>query len=345
MLPVLVITTGEISRLVEGRLQGPDDIVIRGVNMLQEAGANDITFVGDAEYARAWPSSRASAVLVSEGLDVPHDNPDKALIRVPKADVAMARMLGLFAPPVPSVPAGVHPTACVDPSASLASTAAVGPHCVIGPRVTIGDDTVLHGQVTVLDDSNIGAACVLWPGTIVRERCRIGDRTILHPHTVIGADGFGYRPAPDGKGLIKIPQIGTVDIGEDVEIGAGTCIDRGKFSATKIGRGTKIDNLCQIAHGCLIGSGCIIAGQCGIAGSVTIGDGVVLGGKVGVKDHVTIGAGTMIAGGASVLRDVPAGRTWGGNPAKEHRDSLREMSAVRRLPAFLKAYRGSPQGK
>ena len=116
----------------------------------------------------------------------------------------------------------------------------------------------------------------------MRERCRIGDRTILHPHTVIGADGFGYRPAPDGKGLIKIPQIGTVDIGEDVEIGAGTCIDRGKFSATKIGRGTKIDNLCQIAHGCLIGSGCIIAGQCGSAGSVTIGDGGVLGGKVGV---------------------------------------------------------------
>lgn len=329
-------TTGELCTLVRGHLQGPDDIIIRGVNILQDAGPADIAFIGDVEHARAWSTCTAAAALVSKDLKLTCDQPGRALIQVPNADLAMAEVLERFAPPPPAVPPGIHPSAVLDPSAEVADGAAVGPGSVIGPNVTIGADTVLHGHVTVLDDTHIGTACVIWPGTVIRERCRIGNRCILHANTVIGADGFGYRPAPDGSGLVKIPQIGTVEIGDDVEIGAGTCIDRGKFSATTVGSMTKIDNLCQIAHGCQIGRGCVIAGLCGIAGSVTIGDGAILGGKVGIKDHVRIGAGARLAAYAAVMNDVPPGQTWAGMPAKDARVALRELVAVKRLPKLIK---------
>ncbi|MCK4821889.1 UDP-3-O-(3-hydroxymyristoyl)glucosamine N-acyltransferase, partial [bacterium] len=171
---------------------------------------------------------------------------------------------------------------------------------------------------------------------VLRERCQIGNKCIIHPNVTIGADGFGYRPADDGKSLVKIPQIGTVIVGDDVEIGAGSCIDRGKFSATSIGNGTKIDNLVQIGHNCRIGRSCVIAGMTGVSGSVTIGDGVIIGGGVGIKDHVTIGNGARIGGKSGVISDVAPGQTVIGFPAGEYKKTLRQWAALKKLPDLYK---------
>ncbi|MBW1607574.1 MAG: UDP-3-O-(3-hydroxymyristoyl)glucosamine N-acyltransferase, partial [Deltaproteobacteria bacterium] len=159
---------------------------------------------------------------------------------------------------------------------------------------------------------------------------------IIHPNVTIGADGFGYRPSSDGRGLVKIPQIGTVEIGDGVEIGAGSCVDRGKFSATSIGDGTKIDNLVQIAHNCKLGRSCVMAGQSGLAGSVTLGDGVIMGGRAAVKDHVTVGAGAKLGGGAGVISDVAPGKTLLGIPADDYRQTLRLWAAQKQLPDLIK---------
>ena len=186
-----------------------------------------------------------------------------------------------------------------------------------------------------------GPGCELYPGVVIRERCELGARCTLHANAVIGADGFGYRPAPDGRGVIKIPQIGIVRLGNDVEIGASTCIDRAKFSATVIGDGTKIDNLCQIAHNCVVGRGCVIAGQAAIAGSVTMGDGVVIGGNASSVTTSRSATAPSIAGGAAVTEDVPAGETWAGYPAHARATAaLREYAAMRRmLPTWLNCMR------
>lgn len=175
-----------------------------------------------------------------------------------------------------------------------------------------------------------------WPGSVVRERCAIGHDCIVHPNASIGADGFGYRASLDGTGMIKIPHIGSVVIGDNVEIGANTCIDRAKYSSTRIGDGTKIDNLVQIAHNCCIGRFCLITGSTGIAGSVTIGDYVVIGGAAGVSDHLSIGEGARIAGDSFVITDVAPGETVSGYPAMAHRKTLRQWALLRRLPTLMK---------
>jgi len=273
--------------------------------------------------------------LVGRGIEV-EPGRGRALICVDSADLALAEVLKLYAPSLPRPDAGIAAGATVHPTAKLGPDVAIGVHCYVGPHVHIGDATVLQPNVTVLDGTRIGAGSVLWPGCVIRERCHIGDDCILHPNVTIGADGFGFRPGPDGEGPVKIPQIGTVQIGSQVEIGAGTCIDRGKFSVTQIGDQTKIDNLCQIGHNCRVGRGCLIAGHTGIAGSVVLGDRVVIGGRVAIKDHVTIGDGATLAGGSAVMNDVPPGETWAGYPARPATEAIREHVAMRKLPELTK---------
>jgi UDP-3-O-[3-hydroxymyristoyl] glucosamine N-acyltransferase len=328
-------TAREISSRVEGELIGPGELTLTGVAQMDHARPGDLTFIGDEAHARLWPGCRASAALIGVQFDPPSTE-DRALIRVNNADLALIEVLKLFAPPPVNAEPGVHPSAVVDPSAELGQGVCIGANCVVGPGTSIGQGTVLHPSVTVMDRCVIGRDCVLWPGCVVRERCTIGDRCILQPNTTIGADGFGYRPAPDGRSLMAIPQIGTVQIGDDVEIGSATCVDRGKFDATTIGDGTKIDNLCQIAHNCRIGRHCVIAGQTGLAGSITVGDGVQIGGSVGVRDHVSIGSGARLAAGAMVMDSIPAGETWGGMPAREMGQAAREYAVIRKLPEMLK---------
>ncbi len=333
-------TSGTIAELVGGRLIGPADLEIRGVERLADAGAGDVTFLGDQKHADRWPEARAAAALVSRGLEVDAAE-GRALIFVPNADLAMAKVLAEFAPPAVLPTPGVHPSAVVDPSAELGEGVRIGPMCVIGPGVKLGLGCVLHAQVTILAETTVGDHGELWPGVVIRERCRLGHHCIVHPNVVIGADGFGYRSGQTEHGYVpvKIPQIGTVRIGDHVEVGAGTMIDRGKFSATTIGDHTKIDNLVQVGHNCRIGRGVIIAGSCAIAGSVTIGDGAMLGGMVAVRDHRTIGRGARLAGCAQVSEDVPDGQEWGGSPAIPKREAIRQIRALRKLPDLVKQFK------
>lgn len=195
----------------------------------------------------------------------------------------------------------------------------------------LGESVILYPNVTIMDKTTIGKGTIVWSGTVIRDRCEIGTYCIFHTNVSIGADGFGYRRSDDGRGLVKIPQIGNVVIGNAVEIGANSCVDRGKFSSTIIGDGCKIDNLVQIAHNCVMGRSCIMAGHSGLAGSVTLGDGVIIGGSTSIKDHVTIHSGAVVGAGSGVMGDVAAGKTVLGYPATDARDMLKQWVAKRKL--------------
>ncbi len=328
-------TIEAIRQAVGGTLTGNPAILITGVENVSEAMADQLTFIGQKKYVKLWHESSASAAIVTDSLDI-EPGQDRALVSVADADLALAQVLNLFEPDPPTCEAGIHSTAVIDSTAIIGAAAAIGAGCYIGPGVVVGPGARLYPNVTVLDDTRIGSKTIIWSGTVIRERCRIGNDCIIHPNVTIGADGFGYRPSPDGRGLVKIPQIGTVEIGDGVEIGAGSCVDRGKFSATSIGDGTKIDNLVQIAHNCKLGRSCVMAGQSGLAGSVTLGDGVIMGGGARVNDHVTVGAGVRIGGNAGVVSDVAPGKTLLGMPADDHRRTLRLWSAQRQLPDLIK---------
>jgi UDP-3-O-[3-hydroxymyristoyl] glucosamine N-acyltransferase len=329
-------TTADLARRVSGDLRGRPDLSITGVNALEEATAREITFIGDEAHARRWAEARAGAAVVSSGLEpAGHDPEARALIVVPSAALAMAQLLRLFAPPPAQLEAGCHPSAVVHPKATVGRDARVGPHASVEAEATIGERVVLHAGVRIGAGARIGDDCVLHANAVVGDRCRLGHRVVLHPNATIGADGFGYEPDPEGRGLIKVPHIGIVSLEDDVEIGAGSCVDRAKFGATVVGAGTKIDNLVQIAHNCRIGRHCVIAALSGIGGSVTLGDGVRIAGAVGVADHLSIGDGATIAAHAGVMRDVPAGETQLGSPAFEIRQALRQMAAVRKLPDWM----------
>ena len=328
-------TTEQINQAVKGTLDGSPTITITSVEQISEATENQLTFIGEKNYIKLWEQSRASAAIINDNLDV-EPGPGRALIRVADADLALAQVLQLYKPEPPKCEPGIHSTAVVDSTAEICAGAAIGAGCYIGPRVVIGTNTKLYPNVTVLDDSSIGSETIIWSSTVIRERCWIGNYCIIHSNVTIGTDGFGFRPSPDGKGIVKIPQIGTVKIGDGVEIGAGSCVDRGKFSATTIGDGTKIDNLVQIAHNCKIGRFCVMAGQSGLAGSVTLGDGVMMGGGARVKDHVTIGDGAKLGGNAGAISDVAPGKTVLGVPANDSRQTLRIWAAQKQLPDLIR---------
>lgn len=335
-------TTQSIAELVGGELVGPGGLGIDGVAEISRARPGTVTFIGSEKYAGKWAGSRATAALVSRGVEVqPGDG--KAVITVDNADLAMAKLLELFAPPTPLPPPGVHPSAIVDPSAELGDGVRIGANCVVHADVKLGQGTVLHAGVTVFDGAILGTDCELWTGVVIRERCTVGDRCIIHPNAVIGACGFGYRPDLTGPTprLVKIPQIGTVQIGHDVEIGAGTTIDRAKFDATIVGDGCKLDNQVQIGHNVILGRMVIIAGCTGIAGSSTIGDGTMIGGLTCVSDHVNIGRGVQLAGGSACINDIPDGETWGGVPARPLKEAFREMAALRKLPDLMREIKRS----
>ncbi len=333
-------TTQQICDKVGGQLVGSRELTIQGVNRLERAEAGQISFIRDNRFADRWVDSHASAALTGPGVEL-DPGEGRSLILVPDADLALAVVLGMFSKSVPRPQVGVHVQAIVDPTAKIGREGAVGAGSFIGPEVLIGDRCIIHPGVTILAQCTIGDDCEIFPGVVMRERSNLGNRVILQSNVVIGTDGFNYRPSAETGLLVKIPHVGTVEIHDDVEIGAGTCVDRGKFAATVIGTGSKIDNLCQIAHNCELGRCCVLAGMVGLAGSVILEDGVMLGGGVMVKDQVTIGAGASILGHSSVMSDVPAGVCWGGMPAQDAKTAFREVAAIRKLPDALKALRRS----
>lgn len=323
-------TISEINDILQGELIGNTNQNIDGPEQLQNAKSNHITFIGTLKYVKLWADSKACAAIVNDNLTIePGDN--RALIKVKNADLAMAKILELFNPPPPVIDTDIHPTAVIHDSAKIGNGCKIGANCYVGKDVDLGDGVILYPNVCVFDETSIGNNTVVWSGTVIRERCIIGSQCIFHTNVSIGADGFGYRPSDNGKGLVKIPQIGNVIIGHYVEIGANSCVDRAKFSSTIIGDGCKIDNLVQIAHNSIMGRSCIMAGHSGLAGSVTLGDGVIIGGSASIKDHTTIHSGATVGAGSGVVGDIAAGKTVLGYPAQDARDMLKQWVVMRNL--------------
>jgi UDP-3-O-[3-hydroxymyristoyl] glucosamine N-acyltransferase len=320
----------EISEKLNGVLVGNSNLVITGPEELLQANEQQITFIGSKKFAKAWESSKACAAIVSEDVAVTPGE-GKAIIQVKNADIAMSQVLEMFMPASIVFEEAIHPAAVIHPTASIGENCKIGAHCYIGKGATIGANTMLYPNVTIFDDVVIGAHTQIWSGTVIRERCIVGSHCLIHTNVSIGADGFGFRPAPDGRGLVKIPHIGYVQIGNGVEIGANSAIDRGKFSATVIGDGSKIDNMIQIGHNSKMGRSCIMAGASGLAGSVTLGDGVIIGGGARISDHVTLGNGVSVGGNSGVINDWPDGAKVLGYPAVEARDALRQWVALKKL--------------
>jgi UDP-3-O-[3-hydroxymyristoyl] glucosamine N-acyltransferase len=331
------MTLTELARLVGASVPSVGGgVELTGISSLAEATASEVSFCTDVGYVGALGSTRAAVVLVPGKLKIP-EGVRTALLVVEDAELAVNKVLEHFAPPIARPAEGVSAKADVDATAELGAGCRVGAFVSVGARCRIGRNCVLHAGVVLGEDVKLGDDCELFANVVVRERCTLGNRVVMHAGSVVGSDGFGYRW--DGRKHAKVPQIGTVVIGDDVEIGSCACVDRAKFAATVIGAGTKIDNLVQVGHNVRTGAHCIIVGQVGLAGSVTLGNGVVLGGQAAVRDHVRVGDGAMVAGCAGVVEDVEAKMIVSGMPALPHRQSLREQGAMRRLPELMQQMR------
>ncbi len=329
MQPIML---SQIAAMLGIDLPSGGDRPITGLATLDEATETDLSFLGTDAWLPQFQQTRAAAVVVQKRVKLPEAHGRLVLI-VDNADLALARTAEAFAPPVPRPPVGVDASARIGLDTQIGEGAAIGPNVVIGRRCRVGHGTSLHAGVVLADDVVVGDGCEFFPNVVVRERITIGNRVVIHASSVLGTDGFGYRW--DGQQHVKIPQIGTVIIEDDVEIGSGVCIDRARFSSTRVGRGSKIDNLVQIGHNVQIGPHCIIVGQAGLAGSVRLGTGVVLGGQTAIRDHITIGDGAMTAACSAIAEDIPPKAIVSGMPALPHRQSLREQAAIRRLPDLV----------
>jgi UDP-3-O-[3-hydroxymyristoyl] glucosamine N-acyltransferase len=324
------LTARDIAEIVGGRLSGNPDEVVTGVAGIKEAQSGDLTFVGSPKYFSALKTTHASVIILANNAKAESDH---TLIRVENPLQAFARAVERMVPPPIRLRPEIHPAAVVAPTAKLGKDVSIQPFVVVEDGAVIGDHSAIGAGSYIGHESHVGVDCAIYPHVTMRERTRLGDRVILHGGVVLGADGFGYE-FTNGKHQ-KIPQVGTVEIGDDVEIGANTTIDRARFGKTRIGRGTKIDNLVQIGHNCVIGEHCIICGLVGMAGSTIVGDYVTIAGQVGIAGHLTIGDKSIIMAQAGVTKDVPPGSFMLGAPAVPHTKFKRVNAATQRLPEFV----------
>lgn len=331
-------TLSELAHLVDGKVIGDGGVEIERVVSIDEAGPGDITFLAHPRYRSFLASCKASAVIVGDGVAISASLAlRKSFLQVARPYVAFARILQLFAP-APPYDFCVSPHAAIDPTATVGAEATIFPYVYIGKGVKVGRGAVLYPGVFLGDGVEVGEHCVFHAQVTVREGCRLGNRVILHAGAVIGSDGFGY--AGEGRKRMKIPQLGIVEIGDDVEIGANTTVDRATLGRTVIGRGTKIDNLVHIAHNVVVGEFSVIIAQTGIAGSTRIGNEVILAGQVGIVDHVEVGDKARIGPQSGVPQSVPPGATLsGGIAAAPHKEWLKVMTLLPRLPELWGAMR------
>ena len=329
------ITAGDLAGQLGAVLEGDSQTRIIGIAAVGDAKPGDVILAEGKRYLRMAMDSDASCVIVSS--DAPSGDGAKTLLRTDDPAGAFIKALELWKMQESSPAPGIHPSAVVDPTAVIGDGVAIGPGCCVASGCRIGDRTILYPNVYVDRDVTIGPGSKLYPGVAVYSGCTIGKRFVAHANAVIGADGFGYRCT--NLGQQKFPHVGTVVIGDDVEIGANTTVDRAKTGATVIGDGTKIDNLVQIAHNVRIGRNCVIAAMTGIAGSALIGDNVTLAAQSGVKDHVSIGDGSVVAGKSGVTGDLPAGSFVSGYPAREHASQMRVEAVKLHLPELLRRVR------
>ncbi len=327
-------SVAEILDLTGGRLVGDGSLPVRDAAPIESAAEGEITFVAGRPLLKEIEASGASAIIARDTEELRSARLEKkALILVDNPQLAFARVLEVLRP-APAPYPGVHPRAEIGRGVSLGEGVSIGPLAVVEDGAEIGAGAVLHASVAIGRGARIGEGSVLHPGAVVREGCVLGKRVIVHSNAVIGSDGFGY--ARDGTRYYKIPQTGIVRVGDDVEIGACAAIDRATLGETTIGRGTKIDNLVQVAHNVTIGEDVVIAAQTGIAGSTSIGSRCQFGGQVGVGGHIRIGDGTLIGAKSGISRDLPGGAPFSGIPAMPHGRWLRAQAVYARLPEMKK---------
>ncbi|BAS28898.1 UDP-3-O-(3-hydroxymyristoyl)glucosamine N-acyltransferase [Limnochorda pilosa] len=323
----------ELAALVGGELEGPADRGVIGPAPLEEAGPDQVSYLDAGQPWERAERSRAGVLLAPASARTGAGPSARAIIWVDEPRLAFARVLELFQEP-PWLAPGVHPSACVAPDAELGEGVRVGPQAFVGSGARLGDGTLVYPGARVGRGAVVGQACCLRENSVVSDGVRLGDRVILQPGAVVGSDGFGYARAPGGRHR-KIPHLGTVVVGDDVEIGANSTIDRATLGETVIGRGTKIDNLVHVAHNVQVGEDCLLVAQVGVAGSARLGRGVVLAGQAGVADHVQLGDGTVVAAQAGVLKDVEGGLV-SGLPARPHAETMRALAAQRRVPELVR---------
>jgi UDP-3-O-[3-hydroxymyristoyl] glucosamine N-acyltransferase len=318
-------TIQEIAAMVGGSVVGDETKIIAHIRPIDEAGENDLTFIAGEKYFKMLNATRAAAILVPPGLAAPEKN----LIVVDDPYVAFAKLLSVFYP-VDHGPMGIHPDAIIEEGASVSPEATIMPRVFIGREATIEKGAVIYPGVFIGRGTSIGEDTILYANVSVYHGCIIGKRVILHSGVVIGADGFGF--AAPGQGNDKIPQVGIVQIDDDVELGANTTVDRATLGRTWIQRNVKVDNFVQIAHNVVIGENTAIAAQTGISGSTKIGRGVMIGGKVGIVGHISIGDGVKIAAGSNIHKDVAAEMVVGGTPFLPYKEWLLVESSKTKLP-------------
>lgn len=311
-----------------------EDFEIIGAAGMDEAGDGHVTFLANPRYTPRVNTTRASAIYLSEEAQTDREI---AILRVKDPYLAYTRALRIFNPEAELEPF-VHPSAVIDPTARVAKRVAIGACVVIGRNAFIGDDVRIHPNVTIYDDVTIGRGSVIHSGVAIRERTVIGERVVIHNNSVIGCDGFGYAKDEE-KRWLKIPQAGRVVIEDDVEIGAATTIDRASVGESRIGRGSKLDNLVQVGHSCTIGEDTLLCAQVGLAGSSHIGSRVILAGQAGVAGHLTIGDDVVLTAKSATSHDIPAGKVISGIPAFDNKDWLRSTAAFRRLGEMQRTLR------
>jgi UDP-3-O-[3-hydroxymyristoyl] glucosamine N-acyltransferase len=329
------IRLDEICGLIEAEILSEPDMVFNGIASIEDAGPTDLTFVSNPRYFKFLQTTSAKAVIMPKGTEHPqHLIP----LYVDDPYFSFLKVISLFNGRKSSdIAQGISENAFIDKSAVIGGNVSIGAFTVIGEGVEVGDNTVIGPCSVIMKNAHIGKDCKLYPNVTIMDGCSVGDRVIIHAGAVIGADGFGFAPH-EGK-LHKIPQIGVVKIGSDVEIGACTCVDRAVFGVTVIGDGAKIDNLVQIAHNVKIGPVTVIASQAGISGSTTVGAGVKIGGQAGFAGHIHIGNFSSVGAQAGVTKDVPENETVSGYPAKNHMKAMRLEAALRGLPELIKKVR------
>jgi UDP-3-O-[3-hydroxymyristoyl] glucosamine N-acyltransferase len=318
----------ELAIWLQTGLHGDPDVDLLGVAPLHRAAATDLSFLSNPRYRAQARESGAGALLVTEG----EDFPGRTILTCANPYAALAKALSLFHPERKPEP-GIHPSAVLGPGCTIATTATVGPHAALGQGSVIGAGTVVGAGCVLGAGCTLGEDCRLYPRVVLYDGTVLGNRVILHSGCVIGSDGFGY--AQEGGVHIKVPQVGHVAVEDDVEIGANSTVDRGALEETRIGRGSKIDNLVQVGHNVTLGPGCLLVAQCGISGSTRLGSGVIFAGQSGAVGHIRIGDGARVGAKSAVTKDVPAGGFVTGHPAQDHRLWLRERALVGKLDRVM----------
>jgi len=326
-------TLNEIAKLVGGRVVGNGDTLITGASGIREAAEGEITFLANSKYSPLMDKTRAAAIVTSEDAQ----QTSKPIILTENPSLAFVKIISMFTPEEVGHPKGIDFTVVMGKNVSLGRDVAIGAYSVIGDNVTIADNTIIYAGCYIGNQTKIGSKTLIYSHVSIRERITIGNRVIIHSGAVIGSDGFGFETI---KGTHhKIPQVGTVEIGDDVEIGANVTIDRARFDKTVIGRGTKIDNLVQIAHNVVIGENSLIVAQAGISGSTILGNNVILGGQAGLVGHIKIGDNAIVTAQSGVAKDVPADTMVSGYPARPYMTNQRVNASLQNLPKLFQELR------